>query len=264
MADAVASATSGWAHLPFLVPRLIVGFAIVLIVLPVPWSLLYPTAVVTFNLPIMVYVQYWNWIASDINHLWLIVLASIVVGFFAVDFINRWGTFLMGSWVKKKLKPRSDQLANYAWPGYLQRFQDLDTKELENITKNAKFRVWLLSYRKGSPVRYLDWHGFNSELATATANSLSLLVQLWIVWGLLSFLGAAYAGSLSSWFTQPLTWTGALFEWAAIVLFFGLLTWAAYMSAKGWNHVKNETWMSLYDMWNGLVKDGKEYPDDNV
>ena len=85
MAESVSGLMSGWPQSLWLVGSLVTGFAIVLVVFPVYFSLGLASGLVYSlrNPPFQVFLQWCSWIASDMNHVYVLILFSILVGFFA-------------------------------------------------------------------------------------------------------------------------------------------------------------------------------------
>jgi hypothetical protein len=257
MAEAAIGATSGWGHLPWLAPRLIVGFLYVFLIFPIPWYLYHSTAtVVNPNLSFSVFTQFWNWIAIDSNHLWLAVVVALVVGFLASDYVTYWNSFALRLLEIMRIKgPLLGQLARARTalsPTYDQEIRDSPIVDLEEYKKSlneAGFRVWLFSYANGAPVKYLDWHGFNSELVNKSYNAFFLFLQAWIVWGLYSLLWVPTSSFGGVWFANPGSWGWALIEWSMVLALGFFLCLTTYSRKRLWVIYVRNTWVSLYEFW---------------
>lgn len=237
--------------MPWLAARLVAGLFLVFGVMPIPWALYNPEKIPSANYPLHVFIDYWGWVASDLNHLWFAIAASVIVGLFATEIIkacNRPFIWLLDyTHLKEKLKNKIMNL-----PIITQR----NEVEINKIKNNAEFRVWLLGYLNGAPVKYLDWHGFNATLAMVTTNASLLLTQLWILWGLFDLVSALATGSSSGWsFTLTVEATA---EWFLIFLFIGVFALTNYVTYARWRCTLNYTWVSLHEMWQ------KKYQNENT
>lgn len=227
--------------MPWLAARLVAGLFLVFGVIPVPWALYNPEKIPSANYPLHVFIDYWGWVASDLNHLWLAIAASVVVGLFATEIINVCNRpfiwLLECTNLKDKLKDKIK----------VKKISQRDINKINKIMNDAEFRVWLLGYQNGAPVKYLDWHGFNATLAIVTAGASLLLTQLWILWGLVDLVPVLVTGSLSG--GSSILALEATAEWFLIFLFIGFFAWTSYDTSARWRSTLNRTWMSLHKMW---------------
>lgn len=257
MAETVIGATSGWGHLPWLAPKLIVGFLYVFLILAIPWNwYLSARTVADPDLPFKVFLQYWNWIALDSNHLWFAAVASLLVGFFASDFVAYWNSLALrlmdAVGIGKPLKDQLGALATKLSPAFSQAKRNAadvsDTVYTESQT-DAGFRVWLFSHASGAPVKYLDWHGFNTELTTRIYQALFLFLQGWILWGVVGVVWVSVTNAWNIWFAQPRSMLLASVEWSMILIVAFFLVSTAYLYKKLWVRIMRYTWVSLYEYW---------------
>jgi hypothetical protein len=260
LAEALSNATSGWGHMPWLAARLVAGLFVVFGVMPVPWAMYNPEKMPSANYPLHVFIDYWGWVARDLNHLWLAIAVSVIVGLFATEIIRAWNRLVIRLLEYARLKGKiinvSLRVLNLINPNIAHgrnEIEEISSAVINYMMKDAEFRVWLLGYQNGAPVKYLDWHGFNATLATMMANAYLLLTQLWILWGLYDVVSARVTESLSEW---SFTLAGkATAEWLVILLFLGFFTLTSYATYTRWRRTLNDTWASLYEMWQKTQRD---------
>ncbi|MDG6954479.1 MAG: hypothetical protein JRN33_05820 [Nitrososphaerota archaeon] len=248
MAQAVAAATSGWGHIPWIVPRFAAGFILVFVGAPIVLSLHSPGALVNPNYPFDVFFNYWTWLAVDLNHLWAAAAASAIIGFIAADLIHFWNGRVNKALPKKvkdcvrcvvKISPREN-------PEMQERSGGDERKPTD--AENAKFRIWLFGYENGAPAKYLDWHGLNKELRGEVYHGLFILFQLWSAWGIFNLVTVLRSGLRGWWMIQ------VGIEWFVIWVVLCCASFVAYKQYDGWKRVVDKTWAGLWATWEEIEK----------
>ena len=220
-----------------------------------------PVATFGVNYPFEVFLRYWSGIASDLNHLWLALVASAVIGLFGAEYVDAWNRIprfiLKRTGIFQRIKMFTMVLLGNTYPsitGESFKTGGFDLPRVNEAKANAQFRTWLIGYRNGAPVKYLDWNGFNLTLSDVTANAFFLLSQLWMIWGVYELFRLG-TGALAG-LTLSVT-AGAFAEWFVVLAFVSSMSWAGFIQHGLWRRQTNIAWLGPYDVWQKLPESEK-------
>lgn len=245
--DSIARTIGPWPHVLWIVPRFVVGFVFVFLYVPVLRNI-FSVGSTAWAPPFPLFVGFFDAITHDSGYLYSLVVISIISGFVAMDFVVFWNKILrrFTIWVG------GERL--YDFFRHRERAPTVDHDSLIPLQLDTRFRVWLLATDRGTKAQYLDANGFYKTLLFYYKHGFLLFIQLWIVYGVLSFVNFVYAGLMAQ--TNALAVSLEFFEFVAILVLAFALYYLSRQQAISSARMTDKTWRDLYDWFKESTEKG--------